>query len=257
MKKRNKHDVFNSLYIYGNEQKVDDLLGKIYFSVISQLEVQISKEKSFGGNFKGGLNKIFHKFGLPEIEAEFNGNIKHENIKAVVSSITFDFKVDMLISYFKKNGRYPYIDLLNGDYYEYENNKKIISEQYFEGYMVGCVIGKFAAKRIYPPAESAIQLFHEVSIFEESRAVGDVKKSVTATVLNDFTDKRYNLWDLYTVKSNMIQGEIPILIGNIRSVSQLGLLKLYQQSEYLIEAIGVLNWENGRLMCDPIAFKLL
>lgn len=77
------------------------------------------------------------------------------------------------------------------------------------------------------------------------------------TVFSDFTDKSNNLWNLYTVKENMIQGEIPFLIGNIRSVTQLSLLKLCQQTIYLIEAIGVLSWKNDVLMCDPIAFKLL
>lgn len=257
MKKKSKYDVFNSLYIYGNEEKVDDLLGRIYFSVISQFEIQTRKEKRFGGKFKGGLNKIFGKFGLPEIEAEFEGNFEYENIKSAVSSVTFDTKVDILISYYKKNGRYPCVNLLYGDYYEYEENKKVNKEDYFQGSMVGCVYGQFAARRIYPPIESTLSLVHDVRIFDESRIYNSVKKSLEATVYNDFADKSNNLWNLYTVKKNILQGEIPILIGNIRSVTQLGLLKLCQQFEYQIEAIGVLSWENSILKCDPITLRLL
>lgn len=257
MKKKDNYDVFNSLYIYGNEEKVDDLLGRVYFTVASQFEIQTKNGKSFNGKLSGGLNKIFSKFGLPEIEIEFDGNIEYESIKSVVSSITFDSKVDMLISYYKKNGRYPCIDLLHGDYYEYENNKKVNRENYFDGFMVGCVSGQFAAKRIYPPIESALSLSHDIKIFDESRINSSIGKSVTATVFNDFADKSNNLWNLYTVKANAIKGEIPILIGNIRSVTQYGLLKLCRQSEYQIEAIGVLNWENNVLVCDPIAFRLL
>lgn len=261
MKKKNVHDVFNSLYIYGNEEKLDELLGKIYTSVITEFEIQTKRGKSLSGNLKGGLNKIFSKFGLPEIEMEFRGNLQCENIKSVVSSITFDSKVEMLISYYKKNGRYPCIDLLHGEHYEYKNNKVVNketmgNEELFEGCLVGVVDGKFAAKRIYPPVESPLSLSHDIRIFEESRLLGDIKKSVQATIFNDFSDKSNNLWELYTVKSNAIQGTIPILIGNIRTVSQYSLLKLYKQSEYIIEAIGVLSWENDMVVCDPIAFRL-
>lgn len=263
MKKKNDLDVFNSLYIYGNEEKLDALLSQIYTSVISQFEIQTKKGKSIGGKFKGGLNKIFSKFGLPEIEVEFQGNIEHENIKSVVSSITFDSKVDILISYYKMNGRYPCIDLLHGDNYEYLNNKKVNKEKFFEGSLVGVVIGKFAAKRIYPSVESVISLADDIKSFEfdrtnfvPSRIIG-IRNSQKVTIFKDFSDKSNNLWNLYTVRCNAIQGEIPILIGNIRTVSQYGLLKLYKQSEYLVEAIGVLSWENDMVVCDPIAFKLL
>lgn len=256
MKKKNDLDVFNSLYIYGNEEKLDALLSQIYTSVISQFEIQTKKGKNIGGKFKGGLNKLFNKFGLPEIEVEFQGNIEYENIKSVVSSITFDSKIDMLISYYKKNGRYPCIDLLDGDNYEYINNKKINKEKLFEGSLVGVVVGKFAAKRIYPPVESVISLADDVKNFEFRRTIG-IENLSKVTIFKDFADESNNLWNLYTVRCNKIQGEIPILIGNIRTVSQYGLLKLYKQSEYLIEAIGVLSWENNMVICDPIAFKLL
>ncbi len=256
MKLRDDFDIFNSLYIYGNEEKLDALLSQIYTFVISQFEIQAKNGNSIGGKFKGGLNKLFKKFGLPEIELELQGSIEHENIRSVVSSITFDSKVEMLISYHKLNGKYPCVDLLHGSSYEYKNSEKIHSGKFFEGHLVGAVLGQFAAKRIYPPVEPKISLARDVRIFDDSRIFG-VEKSPEAIIYNDFTDKRNNLWNLYTVKCNAIQGEIPILIGNIRSVSQYGMLKLYKQSEYVIEAIGVLNWDNNVLICDPIAFKLL
>ncbi len=261
MKMKDKHDVFNSLFFYGNEEKLDVLLGRIYTSVVSEYEIQTKNTKHLSGSFKGGLNKIFSKFGLPEIEVEFNGNLEHEHVKSVISSITFDSKVEMLISYYKKNGRYPCIDLLHGEYYEYKNNKvvnekKINNEKLFEENLIGVINGQFAAKRIYPPVESLISLSHDVRIFEETRLLGDVKKSVEATIYKDFSDKSNNLWNMYTVKSNVIQGSIPILIGNIRTVSQYSLIQLYRQSEYMIKAIGALNCENNTVVCDPIAFSL-
>lgn len=264
MKKKEHLDVFNSLYIYGNEEKIDALLSQIYTSVISQFEIQTKKSENIGGKFKGGLNKLLSKFGLPEIEVGLQGDIGNENIKSVVSSITFDSKVDMLISYYKMHGRYPCIDLLHGDNYEYINNKKVNNkEKYFEGSLIGVIVGQFAAKRIYPPTESLISLADDIKNFEfyrtnfkSYRMVG-IENSPAVTIFNDFADKKNNLWNLYTVKCNTIQSEIPILIGNIRTVSQHELIKLYKQSEYLIEAIGVLSWENDVIVCDPIAFKLL
>lgn len=159
-------------YISMEMKKVDDLIGRIFFTVASQFEFQTKNRKNFGGKFKGGLNKLFSQFGLPEIEIEFDGNIEHKNIKSVVSSITFDSKVDILISYYKKNGRYPCIDLLHKDYYEYENNKKVSKDNYFDGLMVGCIAGEFAAKRIYPPVKSPLSLSHDVKIFDEKRMHG-------------------------------------------------------------------------------------
>ncbi len=203
MKMKNDLDVFNSLYIYGNEEKLDALLSQIYTSVISQIEIQTKKGKNIGGKFKGGLNKIFSKLGLPEIEMEFQGNIEHENIKSVVSSITFDSKIEMLISYYKMNGRYPCIDLLHGDNYEYINNKKINKEKHFEGSLVGVVVGKFAAKRIYPPVESVISLADDVKNFEFRRTIG-IKNSLKVTIFKDFAYESNNLWNLYTVRCNEI-----------------------------------------------------
>lgn len=73
MKLRDDFDIFNSLYIYGNEEKLDALLSQIYTFVISQFEIQAKNGNSIGGKFKGGLNKLFKKFGLPEIELELQG----------------------------------------------------------------------------------------------------------------------------------------------------------------------------------------
>lgn len=256
MKKKKDLDSATSLYIYGNEEKLDDLLSKIYTFVVSQFELQTNKGKSFGGKIKVGLNKFLSKFGLPDIEMEFGGNLEHENIKSVVSSITFDSKMEMLKSYYKTNGRYPCINLLSGENYEYKNNKKIASDKYFNGNLVGVVLGQFAAKRIYPPVKSMILLADDVRAFDSKR-MGIDSVITTPNVINDFTDNKNNLWTFYTVKDNVTQGEIPFLIGNIRAVSQYGLVKLYTQTEYPIEAIGILSWKDNVLICDPIAFKLL
>jgi len=49
MKQKDKYDIFNSLYIYGNESKLDDLLGRIYCTVISELQIQKQSRKGING----------------------------------------------------------------------------------------------------------------------------------------------------------------------------------------------------------------
>ncbi len=260
MKRKDKFDVFNSLYIYGNENKLDDLLGRIYCAVISELQIQNKIGKNIRGKTSAKINKLLSSIGLPEIEMELSGNFDQENVKSVVSSITFDSKVEMLIAYYKKNKTFPCLDLLYGDYYEYINNKKVNKGNYFEDSAIGLIGGIFSAKRVYPPiVESFESLAHDISIFDKSRMHNCIKESVreNTNIYKDFYEKQNNLWVLSTIKTNIIKGKIPIQIGNIRSVTQFGLLKLMQESEYPIEAIGILTWENEILICDPIAFRLL
>jgi len=190
---------------------------------------------------------------------ELEGNFEQENVKSVVSSITFDSKVEMLISYYKKNKIFPCLDLISGDYHEYINNKKVNKGEYFTNSAIGSISGIFSAKRIYPPAKSSISLGNDVRMFSMNRefSLSGIEKCYIENIFTDFVEKQETLWGLYTTKANSVKGEIDILIGNIRTVSQSGLVKLYKETEYSIGAVGILNWDNDTLMCDPIAFRLL
>ena len=100
-----------------------------------------------------------------------------------------------------------------------------------------------------------VSLAEDVHSFT-SDELGLIKVSKKQNVFDDYSDKRNNLWNLYTINGQAIQGEIPFIIGNIRAVSQYALIKLYKFSEYEIDAIGILEWHDNVLICDPIAFSL-
>jgi hypothetical protein len=227
------------LFVYGNEDKLDDLISRIYGVVLDSLEVSSTKGKT--GSAKAGVEFGGFLSAVGKATGEVEGGVSSENMKSRLGSVTFDTKMRALIDYAKENEPYPFIDLVRGVRLVREAGKSFeewkttpISEQDQNDY-IGNLVGLFKARRIEPPHD------------EKTSIVGE------------FLNQSASLWSFATTDECKVKATMPVVMKHTRTVSQLALMAFANMAElhFQILATGLLTWNKGQIFCDPIAWRLL
>ena len=249
------------LFLYGNEEKLNDLLGRIYHSVIVGYQTQKKQTVGLGTKATAGLGKILSSLGLPTLNVEINSNIGIESLKTEISSITFDTKLSILFSYCSEKEKCPYYNTHDGLVLE-RDSKSFVKDwksrpisDLDKKDKIGHILGIFSAQRISPPAPTNILLGEELSKYQRNELFNKLERPRTG-ISEDFFGNINSLWLFTNVKEAKIGAEIPMLIKNIRPVSQTALVAFCMQKEYKLEAFGLLSWNNNVVTCDPVTWSL-
>lgn len=233
----------NPLFFYENEEKLNDLISRIYGEVVTGFQNSSKNGGKVSSNVNAKFGGFLSLFGIG-LDAELGSELNNEEVRTRLSSITFDAKLAVLSRYLQKNERFPYIDILNGFRLE-RNNKKMVEEwrQLELSYIdkqdqMGQIIGLFILKRINPPHDN--------------------KANIVADLLKD----KNNLWMFHSIADSKISAKIPFFIKNLRPNIQGAVITFMNHdvikhyTNFKIEAMGLLIWNDGSLNCDPVAWRV-
>jgi hypothetical protein len=240
----NKSMIFernNPLFFYGNEEKLDDLLCRIYGTVLTEFS---ESDKS---NIKGSM-KLSAKFGqflsflnVGELGGEAGAEANVEDSRHFISKVGFDSKLDALASYCADNEPFPYFDSFNGKRLKRNRSSLPLNRSEFDEILesdkidcIGQVVGIFHPTRVLPPHDQ------------------------TASIAEEFRRGENTLWLFSASQESKVNVEIPILLSNCRLVSQYAVMSFVKSSNsyFKIEALGLLTWVKDKIVCDPVAWRL-
>lgn len=208
-----------------------------------QREVEITKEKNV--ETSGRLNAKFN-FNLLSFfkiaEAVAEGERKKG--KSEATTIRGDIRSPRLIAdyidYIKKNYPYPCFDAFNGvRYEEKKDNDEIVSK------IDSITDEKF--KNTKPEIGKVGGLFELRKISPQSRK---------PNLLEDIFSKKDGMWLLESLPESKIQVQIPILAGNFRTYSQMALWMLKDAKIVNIQAVGIIEWRDDKILLDPLCFGI-
>lgn len=229
----------NPLFMYGNEEKIDDLLSRISGDLTIQSEESEVRTNKIEGKGSVKFGEFLKFLNLPEIEASAGAEIRSDRTRKYISRMTFDSKLNALTMYVSGLDFFPYFDVYNGNYM-FRNSKKLVPE--WDGEQIsanhridaiGQIVGFFSPVRMYPP--------HDES----------------ANIVEDYMKGINNLWLLKSTDDSSIRASIPIFIGKTRSASQHAILTFLKYGDRLkIESFGLLTWVDDGVTCDPVAWRL-
>ncbi|MDD2468872.1 MAG: hypothetical protein PHI97_33290 [Desulfobulbus sp.] len=107
-------DRSNPLTFYGNEQKLDDLLGRIWGEVVNDVATEKKTGNKWNAKFKAGFGKLMAFLGVGDISGELGTETSTEEVSRKVASIPFETKQRALADYLEARETIPYIDSYNG-----------------------------------------------------------------------------------------------------------------------------------------------
>lgn len=230
----------NPLFFYGNEEKLNDLIGRIYGEVVTGFQSSSKEGAKATMKLAAKFGGFLATLGIGEMSGELGAEVNAEEAKTRISSITLDTKIKALTEYCGKNERFPYIDIINGCKLK-RHNKKIVSEWQQEPLtesertdQVGQILGLFVPTRVIPPHDDE------------------------ANIAQEFIQKSSNLWTFNSIEECSIRTQIPVILSNTRLTSQHAVIAFTKMValNFKIEALGLLTWQKGTLTCDPVAWRL-
>lgn len=251
----------NPMFMYGNEAKLDDLLSRAFDSVVTGYQ----KSNKRGYSLEAKIKSLFSIAEISSLGFDVAGGFSYEKAKTEISAITFDKKLSMLTAYCEKNEDFPYINAYEGtilvrsldkDIPEWapkpieDSNKKSCVGQVLSIFMAEQLTGTNMQKSLHE------QLFEDQQKIYSSPKLLENMSSVSQRLVDDCMENRNNLWLFKSVEESKIKVELPMILSNIRPVSQMAMLTFMTSKEYKIEATGLLYWEGDKIMCDPIAWRL-
>lgn len=229
----------NPLTFYGNPEKLDDLLVRAYGELVAQEQSARKTSGKAAAKVKYGLGSLMRAL-LPSAEAELGTELSFESAKTKIVNATFESKLRALMEFVQENEAFFYLDTLRGLLLNRTEGQPVSewsgspieSRDMID--RIGHILGIFHATRVMPPNSGNAQL-------------GD-----------DYFHQRESLWLLSTSEESSVQARIPMIVRNMRPVSQHGTLALiHGQASFLnIEAFGLLSWNEGQVTCDPVAWRL-
>ena len=231
----------NPLFFYGNEEKLDDLIGRIYGEVVSQFQYSDKKGGKAGLKLAAKFGGFLAALGIGEASAELGSEVSTEHAKERIAKITFEAKLDALLVYCAKNEDFPYINVHEGKVLKRDSGKTVPEwqgrdlEENDKEDKIGQVLGLFTPRRVLPPHDE------------------------NASIAEEFMHQSKNLWLFSTIEESTVRCEIPVILSNTRLTSQhavIAFAKMVAASDSKIEAYGLLTWKNGAVTCDPVAWRL-
>ncbi len=252
----------NPMFMYGNEAKLDDLLSRAFDTVVTGYETS----QTNGYSLEATIKSLFSIADISSLGFDVSGGFSYERAKTEISAITFDKKLSMLTAYCEKNEEFPYINAYEGTVLVRNCEKGVpewkpkVIEDGDKKSCVGQVLSIFTAEQL--TGTNMQKSLHE-QLFEDQQKLYSSPKllfkdvhSVSQRLVDDCMENRNNLWLFKSVEESKVQVELPMILSNIRPVSQMAMLTFMTFKEYKIEATGLLYWEGDKILCDPIAWRL-
>lgn len=229
----------NPLFMYGNEEKLDDLIGRAFGEVST--EIQRSRQMSGGvqAEATAKLGSLLRLIGLGEAEAKIAAKLDTAEAKQIISKQTFELKLLALENYALASDFYPYINVFSGE--ALQRTSGLVVSQWpavslgkeHQVDALGQVLGLFAPVRLVPPHEEG------------------------ANIAQEYFSNQNTMWLLKSVPDSKIRAEIPIFLKHTRSNSQHATMAFVQGANRLkIECFGLLTWQGGGVVCDPVGWRL-
>lgn len=238
-------DCENQLFMYGNEEKLNDLLSRAFESVVTGY--QKSKKTEF--NFATTVRNLFAVPQISNLGFDVSGAFSFERAKTEVSAITFDKKFHMLLAYCQNHEELPYINAHDGKIL-FRNCKKSISE------WESRLITDGDKKECIGQVACIFKLENTGRNFERGTLAEQLFYPMREQLYEEFFSEKKSLWLIKSTHRSKHEVEIPILLSNLRLVSQYAMSSLANFPEHKIEATGLLFWEGNKIICDPIALRL-
>lgn len=228
----------NPLILYGNEDKLNDLVGRAFGKVVTQFQ---DAEKSGGKatlKLAAKLGGFLSALGLGEASAELGSELSSERTRTLVSQQTFERKLDALTNYCNRNEAFPYIDSFRNLLLTRDGRRPVAD---WEG-------------RVLTAADHVDQVGHVLGLFTPRR----ITPAGAGDLVKDVMEKAPHLWLFESLPESGCGARIPVVLSNLRSVSQHAVLAFAHSlsGNFKLEAIGLCSWEAGTVTCDPLAWRL-
>jgi len=242
MERINIWDRNKPLFLYGNEDKLNDLLFRIYGEIIKGYQETAKDGLKSNLKISTKIGGFLSALGLINFGAEVGLELNSENSRTKIVNSDINSKIKALTEYFnKQNSPLPYFDLYND--LRLEENKNLPVSEWKNSIIrdrdkisqIGYTLCLYNVKRILPP---------------------DNKKK--ANIAREFLNKENNLWLFYSIQGSKYCIDVPVLLSNARLVSQHAVVALdkFYESYYKIETLGLISWDNDKIICDPIYWRL-
>jgi hypothetical protein len=230
----------NPLFFYGNEEKLNDLTGRIFGEVTTAFQASSKEGAKASMKLAAKFGGFLSALGLGEASGELGAEVNSEDTKTRISSITFDAKLNAMSEYCHKNERFPYIDVVNGVALERGSGRAVSQWR----------------QRALTEADRVDQIGHVLGLFKPTRVIPP--HDTEANIAGEFMQQKKHLWNFQTIEGSSIRSEVPVLLSNTRLTSQHALLAVTKMmaTDFKIEALGLLTWREGLLTCDPVAWRL-
>ncbi|MCK5612274.1 hypothetical protein KAR91_60945 [Candidatus Pacearchaeota archaeon] len=230
----------NPLFFYGNEEKLDDLIGRIYGEVVTQFQYSHKEGGKATLKLAAKIGGFLSALGLGEASGELGSEVSAEKAKERIVKIPFDSKINALHEYCSKNEDYPYINVHEGKVLRRRRGKLVSDwqgrdiEETDKMDRIGHVLGLFNPRRVSPPHDDTI------------------------SIVDEFMNQKKHLWLFSSIEDSKIYCKVPVILSNTRLNSQHAVLAFAKMaaSDFKIESFGLLTWQNDSVTCDPIAWRL-
>lgn len=229
----------NPLFFYGNEQKLDDLLSRVYGEVVTQFQTAQKEGAKATLKFAAKFGAILALLGLGEASSELGAEISHEDAKTRISTLSFDNKLAALTTYCIREEPFPYIDTTRGLVLQRGvglvadwTGRPIVESDRID--QIGQMLGLFTPRRVLPP--------HDAS----------------TNIALEFQEQKPHLWIFRSAPDSAVTAEVPVLLSNTRLTSQHALIAFakFSADYFKIESVGLMTWQDGSVTCDPVAWRL-
>ncbi|MCA1241467.1 hypothetical protein LC092_03340 [Stappia stellulata] len=229
----------NPLFMYGNPEKLDDLLGRAFGEVVTGFEKSAAKSVGSQMEMAAKFGSFLSILGLGEIEGKISGEFDSSKAKTVLSKIPFDQKLKALEQYALTQDFFPYLNAFEGKSLERRPGQLVQSwpsttigpEHQVDN--IGQILGIFEAERLVPPHDD------------------------NANIGSEYFGSQDTCWLLRSVSDSVVYVEMPIFLRHTRSNSQHGVMAFIKSNgRYKIECFGLLTWSDDKVTTDPIAWRL-
>ncbi len=230
----------NDLYVYLNQEKINDLLGRIWGELITSFNKSEKKGNKKGGDITAKLGGLVSLLGLGEIGGDVGFEVNIEKGTERISTLTFDNKISILNQYLNKHEKRPYINIYDGTELidpkvggilvpEWETKPIEHKEE-----CIGIMLGLFLPYRISPPPVE------------------------NTSPCSDLMSKVNSLWEFRSIEESKFKALIPWVTSNFRFISQHALITLakYSKTGLKVEAFGLICFDGNTYTCDPISFRI-
>jgi hypothetical protein len=225
------------LFLYGNEEKLDDLLTRAYGDVVTQFQTAHKEGGKAMLKLAAKLGGFLSALGLGEASAELAAEVSTEKTKTIIATRTFEGKLNALQSYALAQEGFPYIDSFRGLKLERSagtvaewKGSKLVPKDCTD--RIGQLLGLYRPRRLHPPGEG--------------------------NLVDDFMNHAKSLWLFEAIPESAIPSRIPILTSNTRLQSQHALVTFLHSlgGNFKIECLGLIHWDGDIATCDPVAWRV-
>ncbi|MDQ3820909.1 MAG: hypothetical protein M3362_24935 [Acidobacteriota bacterium] len=234
-------DMKYSFHCYKNEQKIDELLSRIWGQLITSIEQGQKDGQKRQGKFAAKLGGLASLLGIGEVGGEYGFERSKDTSTNKISTLTYDNKIQILLTYFVENENFRIINVYDGVEHFPPNTDSsnfllwsVKPLRVAETEFVGHISGIYKPVRLVPSGGSASEALDEIMW------------------------RKTSLWEFQSVEKSAFKASIPWIPAHFQFVSQSSLAAIHQNlsAGLRLQALGIIRRNGDTFTCDPISMRM-